>query len=116
MPQNAKRIEESLIREDEPELEARDVIEHMLSTLVLHPFVYPRTQCNRFVVHISTWWSETTHWYDVKRTLLSLEYPTPSPPEHIHLATLPHCTLCHSVDHFRSECPFPSLPLWNGLR
>ena len=42
-PQNAKRIAETLIREDELDISAKDVTEHMLHTLVLHPFPYPRT-------------------------------------------------------------------------
>ena len=116
LPQNAKRIVETLIREDETETSAEDVIEHMLLTLVLHPFPYPRSRDLGFVVHISTWWSELSHWLDVKRTLLSLDYTTTYPYEQIHLTTLPHCSLCHSFDHFRSECPFPSIPLWNGPR
>ena len=110
---NAKRIA-NLIREDEQELTTKDVTEHMLNTLALHPFPYPRTQGFGFVVHILTWWSKMDHWADVKRTLLSLEYTTAPNLEQIHLITLPYCSLCHSVDHLCPECPFPLLLLWNG--
>lgn len=115
-PQNETRIAESLISSNEPELRAGDVIDHMLRTLALHPFPYPGARGFGFVVHISSWWSEIEHWANVKKTLLSLEYAPPSGQGEPLISTLPYCSICHSVDHTRTTCPFPNLPLWKGPR
>lgn len=115
-PQNEKRIAQHLISEDEPETRAEDVTEHMLRTLDLHPFPLPGLQGFGFVVHVSTWWSEVEHWASVKRTLLMLEYPPTYNQSKVQIITLPYCSICHSVDHIRTTCPFPKIPLWNGPR
>lgn len=113
-PQNAQLIATALFREDELEITADDILGHLLLSLSVHPFPLLSDQCFGFVVHTSTWLSDIDHWAALKRALLSLDYSLPLPRDQIHLITLPYCSLCHSVDHCRAQCPFPRLPFWKG--
>lgn len=113
-PRNAGRIADALTRADETELTANEVLSHLMPSLSAEPFPCPTGLGFSFVIHAHTQQNNVEHWASLKRVLLSLDYPPAPKLGQIYVTPLPYCSLCHSVNHPRTRCPFPKLPLWNG--
>lgn len=111
---NAGRIADALTRTDEKELTGNEVLSRLMPSLAAEPFPCPTGLGFSFVIHAHTWQKNVEHWANLKRVLLSLDYPPAPKLGQIHVTPLPYCSLCHSVTHPRPRCPFPKLPLWNG--
>lgn len=53
-------------------------------------------------------------WTEIRDFLKSRAYPSPLYGRGIAKKRPFYCSLCHSCDHPRGLCPFPSIPGWNG--
>ena len=113
-PKNARRIAESLLDPREPDLSGKEILDHLVSSLTADPFPLQKRPGYGFVIHAPTWRNDIELWARLRKTLNALDYPDTPKLGQIDVIPLPYCSLCHSANHLRPNCPFPRLPLWSG--
>ena len=102
---------------DEREKVASD-IQHLIETMNLIRLnikITGNTLSPRYNVYADCGeFSNDKTWSALRSFLLSTEYSALMQGR-VSTELIPfRCTCCHSVDHPRGLCPFPSLPGWNG--